>query len=313
MPAGDDACAAPSPSSTAPAPAGGSGGSGNGNATQRDWAEMRPLASGGVTLLNAHFTQHRFERHSHETYSIGVTRSGVQTFACRGARHASLAGDVILFNPDEPHDGSRGTDAGFGYSMLYVDAALVHAWMGDRGAAGGDGNSMATRYFKAPLVHDPQGALLLQQAVAAVAERQESLHGEERTAAAMVALLGRHGELRRPWAPTSVDAGRARMALVREYLDAHFADDVTVQALATQAGLSRAHLTRAFTATYGMAPHAYLNMVRIRQAQAALRQGGAVADVAAACGFADQSHLTRRFKGQVGMAPGRWLAQINRT
>lgn len=274
---------------------------------------MRPLASGGVTLLNAHFTQHRFERHSHETYSIGVTRSGVQTFACRGARHASLAGDVILFNPDEPHDGSRGTEAGFGYSMLYVDAALVHAWMGDRGAAGGGGHdrsSMATRYFKAPLVHDPQGALLLQQAVAAVAERQESLHGEERTAEAMVALLGRHGELRRPWATTGVDTGRARMALVREYLDAHFADDVTVQALATQAGLSRAHLTRAFTATFGMAPHAYLNMVRIRQAQAALRQGGAVADVAAACGFADQSHLTRRFKGQVGMAPGRWLSHM---
>ncbi len=274
---------------------------------------MRPLASGGVTLLNAHFTQHRFERHSHETYSIGVTRSGVQTFACRGARHASLAGDVILFNPDEPHDGSRGTEAGFGYSMLYVDAALVHAWMGDRGAAGGgahDRSGMATRYFKAPLVHDPQGALLLQQAVAAVAERQESLHGEEYTAAAMVALLARHGELRRPWAATSLDAGRARMALVREYLDAHFADDVTVQALATQAGLSRAHLTRAFTATYGMAPHAYLNMVRIRQAQAALRQGNAVADVAAACGFADQSHLTRRFKVQVGMAPGRWLSHM---
>ena len=272
---------------------------------------MRPLASGGVTLLNAHFTQHRFERHSHETYSIGVTRSGVQTFACRGTRHASLAGDVILFNPDEPHDGSRGTEAGFGYSILYVDAALVHTWMGDRDAAGGSGShGMATRYFKAPLVHDPQGALLLQQAVAAVAERQESLHGEERTAAAMVALLGRHGELRQPWAATGVDAGRSRMALVREYLDAHFADDVTVQTLATQAGLSRAHLTRAFTATYGMAPHAYLNMVRIRQAQAALRQGGALADVAAACGFADQSHLTRRFKGQVGVAPGRWLAHM---
>lgn len=304
MHAGNDASAAPSPSTAAPTTL-------QPGTSQRDWAEMRPLASGGVTLLNAHFTQHRFERHSHETYSIGVTRSGVQTFACRGARHASLAGDVILFNPDEPHDGSRGTEAGFGYSMLYVDAALVHAWMGDRGAAGGgahDHSNMATRYFKAPLVHDPQGALLLQQAVAAVAERQESLHGEERTAATVQALLGRHGEVRVDWAQ-SVDPGRQRMALVREYLDAHFADDVTVQALATQAGLSRAHLTRAFTATYGMAPHAYLNMVRIRRAQAALRQGNAVADVAAACGFADQSHLTRRFKGQVGMAPARWLAQ----
>ncbi|CAN7179671.1 AraC family transcriptional regulator [Acidovorax sp. LjRoot66] len=292
MHAGDPSSSSSSSSPASPSP--------------RDWAEMRPLASGGVTLLNAHFTQHRFERHSHETYSIGVTRSGVQTFACRGARHASLAGDVILFNPDEPHDGSRGTDAGFGYSMLYVDAALVHALVADRAAGSPTG---AAHYFKAPVVHDPQGALLLQRAVAAVAERQESLHGEERTAAAVQALLGRHGEVRVDWAQ-SVNAGRQRMALVREYLHVHFADDVTVQALATQAGLSRAHLTRAFTATYGMAPHAYLNMVRVRQAQAALRQGGAVADVAAACGFADQSHLTRRFKGQVGMAPGRWLSHM---
>ena len=281
-----------------------------GDSSQRDWAEMRPLASGGVTLLNAHFTQHRFERHSHETYSIGVTHSGVQTFACRGARHASLAGDVILFNPDEPHDGSRGTDAGFGYSILYVDAALVHALVADRAAFGAVGVSHAARYFKAPVVRDPQGALLLQQAVAAVAERQESLHGEELTSAALVTLLGRHGETRAHWGRECLGAGRQRMALVREYLDTHFANDVTVQALATQAGLSRAHLTRAFTATYGMPPHAYLNMVRIRQAQAALRQGHAVADVAAACGFADQSHLTRRFKGQVGMAPARWLANM---
>jgi AraC-like DNA-binding protein len=266
---------------------------------------MRPLASGGITLLNAHFTQHRFERHSHETYSVGVTHSGVQTFACRGARHASLAGDVILFNPDEPHDGSRGTDAGFGYSMLYVDAALVHAWVADRAA----GTARAARYFKAPLAHDPAGALLLQQAVAAVAERQESLHGEERACAAVVALLGRHGEVPAHRAGV-VDAGRQRMALVREYLEAHFADDVAVQTLATLAGLSRAHLTRAFAATYGIAPHAYLNTVRIRQAQAALRRGQAVADVAAACGFADQSHMARRFKGHVGMAPGRWLGQM---
>lgn len=275
-----------------------------------DWAEVRPLASGGVTLLNAHFTQHRFERHSHETYSIGVTHSGVQTFACRGTRHASLAGDVMLFNPDEPHDGSRGSDAGFGYSILYVDTALVHALLTDLADSGTGQATHAGRYFKAPVVHDPQGAHLLIQAAAAVAERQETLHGQELTSAAMLALLGRHGEARFDRASNGLDPGHRRMALVREYLDAHFFDDVTVEMLAYQAGLSRAHLTRAFTAAYGIAPHAYLNMVRIRQAQAALLRGDTIAQAATACGFADQSHMTRRFKGQVGMAPGRWAADM---
>jgi AraC-like DNA-binding protein len=268
-----------------------------------DWAEFTPLRCAGITLLNAHFTQHRFERHSHETYSIGFTRSGVQTFECRGTRHASVAGGVILFNPDETHDGSRGSDVGFGYSILYVDRALVQAWT-DRAA----GLGSTSHYFKKPVVRDLQGELLLHRAVAAVAERQESLHAEERTAAAMVTLLGRHGETAAHWRACQ-DAGRVRMARVRDYLDAHFAEDVTVETLATQAGLSRAHLTRAFTTTFGIAPHAYLNMVRVRHAQKALVRGEPLADVAAACGFADQSHLSRRFKGQVGLSPGRWLLQ----
>lgn len=216
----------------------------------------------------------------------------------------------MLFNPDEPHDGSRGSDAGFGYSILYVDIAWVHALLSDFSDSNAGSITRSSLYFSAPVVHDPHGADLLRLAAAAVAQRQETLHGEERTSAALQALLGRHGERRATPADNSLDPGRWRMALVREYLDAHFGDDVTVKTLADQAGLSRAHLTRAFTAAYGIAPHAYLNMVRIRQAQAALLRGDTIADAASACGFADQSHMTRRFKGQVGLAPGRWAAHM---
>jgi hypothetical protein len=102
----------------------------------------------GVTQMNAHFTEHTFERHSHETYSIGVTASGVQTFHCGGTLHASLRGDVILFNPDEPHDGQRGTQEGFGYSMLYVAPQVVDECR-DKEA----GLDMAA-YFSQPVVRD---------------------------------------------------------------------------------------------------------------------------------------------------------------
>jgi AraC-like DNA-binding protein len=269
-----------------------------------DWAEFRHGPSGGITLMQAHFTEHCFERHSHDTYSIGITLSGVQTFTCRGARHASRLGDVILFNPDEPHDGSRGSDEGFGYSILYVEPALMHAWL-DRSAGTG-----TARYFRNPVVSDRRAAQVLYRAIAATGQQQESLRAEELTSAAIIDLLKRYGEGRAD-ASGCIDAGLHRMNMVREYIDAHFADNLTVDVLARQAGLSRVHLTRAFTKTFGVPPHVYLNMVRLRRAQGALLKGQSLADAAVAAGFADQSHLNRRFRGSMGLSPGAWLKQMN--
>ncbi|MEP6771560.1 MAG: AraC family transcriptional regulator [Polaromonas sp.] len=270
--------------------------------TPKDWARFRPGPLAGVTQMNAHFTEHTFERHSHETYSIGVTASGVQTFHCGGTLHASLCGDVILFNPDEPHDGQRGTHEGFGYGMLYVSPQVV-ADCRDKEA----GLDMAA-YFRQPVVRDAVMGQALARAMAAVGQPQESLRAEELTRDVLVRLLQHYGE--RGSGNQAKPAGAARMARIRDHLRSHFDEDITVDALAREAGLSRVHLTRAFVQQFGVPPHIYLNAVRIERAQASMLAGHSLAEVAAACGFADQSHFSRRFKGSVGLAPGAWLRQM---
>lgn len=271
--------------------------------TAKDWARFRPGALAGVTQMNAHFTDHAFERHSHETYSIGVTASGVQTFHCGGTLHASLRGDVILFNPDEPHDGQRGTQEGFGYSMLYVSQQVVDECR-DKEA----GLDMAA-YFSRPVVRDAAMGRALARAISAAGQAQESLRAEELTRSVLVRLLQRYGE-RRSSGDETRSAGMARMVCVRDYLRSHFDQDITVDALAREAGLSRVHLTRAFAQQFGVPPHIYLNAVRLERAQAGMLAGQSLAEVAAGCGFADQSHFSRRFKGSVGVAPGAWLRQM---
>jgi AraC-like DNA-binding protein len=244
--------------------------------------------------MKAHFTEHTFERHSHETYSIGVTASGVQTFHCGGTLHASLRGDVILFNPDDDHDGCRGTADGFRYTMGYVPAAFVASCV--------DGK----RYFAKPHAADRQLAEAFGALSASLAQTPaESLRAETLMRAFLGTMLARHGE--RPQAGAGPAAiGAATLARVKDYIRTYHAHDITVADLAAVAGLSRAHLTRAFTAAYHMPPHVYLNAVRIAQAQALIRRGTPLATVALECGFADQSHLTRRFKGSVGVTPSAW-------
>jgi AraC-like DNA-binding protein len=63
-------------------------------------------------------------------------------------------------------------------------------------------------------------------------------------------------------------------------------------------------LIRVFRAEVGLTPHAYVVDVRVRRAQALLKEGASPADAAARVGFADQAHLTRAFKARVGVAPG---------
>ena len=270
--------------------------------TPQDWVRFRPGALAGVTQMNAHFTEHTFERHSHETYSIGVTASGVQTFHCGGTLHASLRGDVILFNPDEPHDGQRGTQEGFGYSMLYVSQQVVDECR-DKEA----GLDMAA-YFCQPVVRDAAMGHALARAIGAAGQAQESLRAEELTRDVLVRLLQRYGERRS--GDEARSAGSIRMTRIRDYLRSRFNEDITVEVLAREAGLSRVHLTRAFARQFGVPPHIYLNAVRIERAQAGMLAGLGLAEVAAACGFADQSHFSRRFKGSVGLSPGAWLRQM---
>lgn len=81
---------------------------------------------------------------------------------------------------------------------------------------------------------------------------------------------------------------------------------VRVAELAREVGWSRRHLSERFTDEYGIAPKQAARVARFQRARAVLESGVAVADVAAACGFADQAHLTREFRSLGGCTPTSW-------
>src|SRR5205823_6247783 len=79
----------------------------------------------GVELLRAWFAGTAYQKHRHAPYAIGVTDCGVQVFDYRGAVRATTPGQVVVLYPDELHDGRAGTDAGFGYHIVYVEPFLL--------------------------------------------------------------------------------------------------------------------------------------------------------------------------------------------
>ena len=84
----------------------------------------------GLQRLAARFGGHAYDLHRHETYAVGLTLWGAQSFHYRGGVRTSRGGQVMVIHPDEAHDGHAGVADGFAYRMLYVDPAAVTAALG---------------------------------------------------------------------------------------------------------------------------------------------------------------------------------------
>lgn len=92
----------------------------------------------------------------------------------------------------------------------------------------------------------------------------------------------------------------------KAYLEAHYAEEVTLQKLARVANLSPFHLARLFRQAIGLSPHAYQTQLRLARARMLLVQGYDVGYVAAETGFFDQSHFIQQFKRHFFVTPARY-------
>ncbi len=115
-----------------------------------DWSRYWRSVDEPLEAMHAHFREHVYHRHSHDTYSFGVTESGAQSFTCRGAAYTSAAGMVMAFNPDDPHDGRATTGQGFSYRMIHVGPGLVAEVLADIGGRPAVGRCSPPRSWRTP-------------------------------------------------------------------------------------------------------------------------------------------------------------------
>jgi AraC-like DNA-binding protein len=133
------------------------------------------------------------------------------------------------------------------------------------------------------------------------------------TAAATVRIAQRYGGLQPARAPQRGGLATWQLRLVLASFDRHLDGSVSLQALAHETGLSVNHFTRAFQRSTGLAPHRWLMRRRVELAKdLMLAEPLPLAQVAVACGFADQSHFTRTFASLIGLTPARWRSDQER-
>ena len=272
----------------------------------QSWVDLKQDADTGIEVIRAHFEGHAYDPHWHDSYLIGFTEQGVQQFHCRRALFSSVPGQTFFLEPGDIHDGHAPTPGGFTYSTLYLEPA----WLA---------RALPALFEQAPAdclpgvprtqPDDPGLLPCIANALQALNDNEPRMVRD----AALDALLERisrslHWRQRLPGNPQI-----PRVALrARDYLHAHFHQNIGLDELARVCGVDRFRLSRAFKAAFGIAPHGYLIQLRLVRARRLLALGKAPADVARDLGFADQSHLGRWFRRANGLTPGAYRSRCTK-
>jgi AraC-like DNA-binding protein len=256
-----------------------------------------PLA--GIDAMTAS-TERSFPRHTHDQYGIGlIDAGGHASWSGRGQVEAG-PGAFICVNPGEVHDGRAIGGRARSWRILYFEPAVM-----DEARADILEGTRATFMFEAPVFADPGLSGVFERAFAHASALMREGMVCETAILQLVAHLGSHSTARtgRCAEPT------ACIRRARDRIDADPAAPLTLTELAREADLSRYQLLRAFARELGLTPHAYILQRRIALARQLIRGGRALAEVAMAAGFYDQSHLHRCFVRQFGVTPRQYAVR----
>lgn len=274
------------------------------NRSGDNWLDLSRDKETGIETLRAHFKGHAYDPHWHPTYLIGVTEQGIQQFNCRKQKVQSTPGKVFLIEPGEMHDGDSIRPEGFTYQMLYIEPKWLE-------------QSLAELFEQAPQGYVPGFSTTLMQnpkLAQAIADAFYSLHCNEMRMVKQVAIDNLLTELTEQvtWRQRIQENGSnfsiipSITEMAREFIHAHYFENIGLTELVEVCGTDRFTLTRAFKKRFGLPPHSYLIQLKLSHARSLLAKGMLPVEVAAVVGFADQSHMGRWFRRAYQLTPSHY-------
>lgn len=161
-------------------------------------------------------------------------------------------------------------------------------------------------------LHDPliQHILLSLKSELASGGLDSNLYAESMATALSVHLFKKYSTFTPRLLNYAGGLSKHRLQGAIEYINDNLDKDLRLSAIANAVGMSQYHFARLFKQSIGLPVYQYVIERRIERAQQLLKQGNlAIADVALAVGFANQSQFTRHFKRIVGVTPKEFRRQ----
>ncbi|WP_405114433.1 AraC family ligand binding domain-containing protein [Paenibacillus sp. FSL K6-1217] len=248
--------------------------------------------SAEILALSASMTDFTYKKHCHEEYAVGVTLRGIQQYTLDGSRQASHRNGVMLFNPEQIHDGSSYDRAGIDYVMLYLKPDLMAELLGKQELR-----------FTTPIVYDRE----LAQCICNLSHAVQSGADESLGSELLVQLsnLLSHTEIQTPRRMNNAFVTKAKEMMYCSLDQVLRLDD-----LAREFNLSKYQFIREFKAHTGTSPYQFFLNCKVEHARQSIEKNKDIYSAVAAFGFTDLTHLNRHFKSVYGLTAYEYMSQL---
>ena len=232
----------------------------------------------------------KFPNHFHEYYVIGFIEGGKRHLWCKGKEYDTSAGDLILFNPRDNH-----YCAPVNGELLDYRAVNIKPEVMSRAVKEITGEAYMP-YFTENVVYKSDIAQSVQDLYRAVLNDAPLLEKEENLFFLLDQILREYAS---DFESADVLRPNRQIQSLCQYMEEHFAENVTLDELLSMTDFGKSYLLRSFTRQTGVSPYRYLQTIRLDKAKRFLEEGIAPIDAAGMAGFSDQSH----FKEFIGLTP----------
>lgn len=250
----------------------------------------------GITALTASFSDFRYTKHYHEEYAIGVTLRGVQQYNMNGSLQSSRPGGIMLFNPEQVHDGMSREKAGVDYVMAYISTELFSELTGRK----------ECERFSSPVVYNAKLRQNIQNLINVIFRGEEDALCSE----VLLALADNFSKTQNSgtWGNNNALMNRAKEMI---YYNLDLDKILKLDDVCREVNMSKYQFIRMFEANAGISPYQFYLNCKVEKAKQLIERHKDVYLAVAECGFVDLSHMNRVFKSRYGVTAFDYMLNIS--
>jgi AraC-like DNA-binding protein len=242
----------------------------------------------------------------HDAFSLSFVRKGSFGYRLRGQSFEMIAGSIMVGHPGDEYMCTHEHHA-------CGDECLSFHFTPEMAATLSEHANAASRTWRIGCVPPVPELMVLGELAQAVVDGRSSASCDEagRLFAARFVEIASDRKLTRP---TLSARDRRRAVAAAMWIDERSHEDINLETVADQVGLSSFHFLRQFANALGVTPHQYLVRSRLRRAARLLADDDcSITDIAIDVGFGDLSNFVRTFHRAAGVSPRhfRLAAQAN--